>query len=119
MAESEEDQFPGEVLRNHLERALSDARHTLSNPITVISGNTQLLLEMARMMDLDDEFVEPLEDIDEAVDELEAMIDEVYTAERLLGGPGAEGRARGGEADRPGGNEADEGPSVGTSGEHG
>lgn len=116
MAESEDDQFPGEVLRNHLERGLSDARHTLSNPITVISGNTQLLLEMARMMDLDDEFVEPLEDIDEAVDELEAMIDEVYTAERLLGGSGGEEGALGSATDPAGGNEADEGSSAGARG---
>lgn len=115
MAESEEDQFPGEVLRNHLERALSDARHTLSNPITVISGNTQLLLEMARMRDLDDEFIEPLEDIDEAVDELEAMIDEVYTAERLLGGPGGKESSFGGAPDGAGGDEADEGSSAGES----
>lgn len=85
---SSDDPSSHEVLEKHLERSLSDARHTLSNPITVISGNTQLLLEMARMMDLDDEFVEPLQDIGEAVDELEAMIDEVYTAERLLQGPG-------------------------------
>ena len=111
MAESEDDQFPGEVLRNHLEHALSDARHTLSNPITVISGNTQLLLEMARMMDLDDEFIEPLEDIEEAVDELEGMIDEVYTAEQLLGLSGGEDLFSEGVADRTGRDEANEDPS--------
>lgn len=73
-----------EISEAQLEEALSDARHALSNPLTVISGNAQLLLELVEMMDLGDEVTAPLEDIYEASDEVRRLIGEVYTAETLL-----------------------------------
>ncbi len=36
------------------------------NPLAIISGNAQLLLELAGLMDLDEELVKPIRDIEEA-----------------------------------------------------
>lgn len=73
-----------ELTREELEQLLSDARHTISNPLTIISGNVQLLLQLAELNDLDDEFVDSLEDIHEATEELQRLVDEVYTADRFV-----------------------------------
>lgn len=73
-----------EFTREELERSLSNARHTISNPLTIISGNVQLLLQLAELNDADEEFVEPLQDISEATEELQRLIDDVYTADRFV-----------------------------------
>lgn len=49
-----------------LRETLSKVYHDINNPLAIISGNAQLLLEMAHMMGLDDQLVEPIEDIEEA-----------------------------------------------------
>lgn len=51
---------------HQLQEALSKVYHDINNPLAIISGNAQLLLEMVHMMDLDDHLVEPIEDIEEA-----------------------------------------------------
>lgn len=73
-----------EFTREELERSLSNARHTISNPLTIISGNTQLLLQLAELKDADEEFVKPLQDIIEATEELQRLIDDVYTVDRFV-----------------------------------
>jgi signal transduction histidine kinase len=40
--------------------------HAANNPLTVIAGNAQLLLELARTSELDPTFARPIEDIEEA-----------------------------------------------------
>ncbi len=73
-----------EFTREDLEQSLSNARHTISNPLTIISGNVQLLLQLAKTNDLDEEFVASLEDISEATEQLQHLVDEVYTADRFI-----------------------------------
>lgn len=73
-----------EFTREELERSLSDARHTISNPLTIISGNVQLLLQLARLNDADEDFIKPLEDINEATEELQRLVDDVYTADKFV-----------------------------------
>lgn len=46
--------------------SLSTVFHDANNPLAIISGNAQFLLELARTMQLDDDLVQPIEDIDEA-----------------------------------------------------
>lgn len=51
-------------------RAMSDEivrlHHEVNNPLAIISGNAQLLLELARGMHLDADLLGPITDIEEA-----------------------------------------------------
>jgi nitrogen-specific signal transduction histidine kinase len=40
--------------------------HDVNNPLSIISGNAQLLCELARMMELDPDLAKPIADIEEA-----------------------------------------------------
>lgn len=53
-------------LLHEIRTAISAINHEINNPLAIISGNAQLLLELSRMMDLDDAVVHPIEDIDHA-----------------------------------------------------
>ncbi len=44
----------------------SRLKHEISNPLAIISGNTQLLIEVCRMSNLGEDFLLPLADIEEA-----------------------------------------------------
>jgi signal transduction histidine kinase len=46
--------------------SLSTVFHDANNPLAIISGNAQFLLELARTMQLDEELIQPIRDIDEA-----------------------------------------------------
>ena len=54
-----------EFLRE-VQKQLSVITHDLNNPVAIISGNAQLLLELSSMMELDEEFAQSLKDIEEA-----------------------------------------------------
>lgn len=76
--------YNGSAKLMRLRAALAEVHHDLNNPLAVISGNTQLLLEMARVMDLDEEVVAPIEDIaaagrrlDDSLGELERLKEEL------------------------------------------
>ncbi len=45
---------------------VANVKHEINNPLAIISGNAQLLLELAHLMDLDEELVKPIRDIEEA-----------------------------------------------------
>ena len=45
---------------------VANIKHEINNPLAIISGNAQLLLELAGLMDLDEELVKPIRDIEEA-----------------------------------------------------
>jgi FixJ family two-component response regulator len=49
-----------------LRATVAAVKHEINNPLAIISGNAQLLLELARMMELDEEIVKPIRDIEEA-----------------------------------------------------
>lgn len=49
---------------------VSTVYHDLNNPLSIISGNAQFLLELSREQDLDDEFLSSLQDIREAADRI-------------------------------------------------
>jgi len=59
------DQLPEEA-----REALSKIYHDLNNPLSIISGNAQFLLEISRESDLDDSFVTSVQDIREAADRM-------------------------------------------------
>jgi len=75
------------ALLSDVRRRLSRVVHDVNNPLAIISGNAQLLVELARMMDLDPELAKPISDIEEAsrqlaerVELLAQLKEEVLTA---------------------------------------
>ncbi|MEX0600207.1 MAG: histidine kinase [Rhodothermales bacterium] len=56
---------PEEAIRR-LRNALSSIYHDTNNPLSIVSGNAQYFLELARVMEVDDELVQPVQDIEEA-----------------------------------------------------
>ena len=63
-------------LLRELLHAVGEATHAVNNPLTVISGNAQLAVELARAFDVDASVLDAVRDIDEAA---------VRLAETLLG----------------------------------
>ncbi|PEN14023.1 histidine kinase [Longibacter salinarum] len=57
-------------LPDEAREALSKVYHDLNNPLSIISGNAQFLLEISRDADLDDAFITSVEDIREAADRM-------------------------------------------------
>lgn len=57
-----------------LREALSKANHDINNPLAIVSGNAQLLLEIGRMMSLDPDLMRPIEDIEEASQRLADLL---------------------------------------------
>lgn len=60
------DDFDVPMTDDDLHEAISTVYHELNNPLSIISGNAQFLLELSREKNLDDQFVSSAEDIQEA-----------------------------------------------------
>ena len=71
--------------RATLRREVQRFRHDISNPMSIISGNAQLLRELAAMMDLDADFSDAIDDILEASERVEAMLRRTRHLEASLG----------------------------------
>ena len=65
------------ALLDELRHAVAKAVHDVNNPLTVISGNAQLLLEMGRAVGVGEELMGPAEDIEEAAERLAATLAEL------------------------------------------
>lgn len=85
---------PEAVIRM-LRSALSRIYHDTNNPLSIVSGNAQYFLEVAKAMDVDEELVQPVKDIEEASErvaaglrELSALREEIesYLRERKADG---------------------------------
>ncbi len=59
----------------HLLREIARIYHDIKNPVAIISGNAQLLNEIARGLDLPADLKEPIADIEEASEELTARVE--------------------------------------------
>lgn len=55
---------------NELHETVSSVYHDLNNPLSIISGNAQFLLELSRDKDLDDDFVSSAQDIRQAAERM-------------------------------------------------
>jgi nitrogen-specific signal transduction histidine kinase len=62
------------------QEAVSSVYHDLNNPLSIISGNAQFLLEISQDEDLDDQFVSSVRDIREAA---QRMTDSLERLTRL------------------------------------
>lgn len=53
---------------------VSSVYHDLNNPLSIISGNAQFLLELSREEDLDDQFISSVQDIKEATERMSGSL---------------------------------------------
>lgn len=58
--------------------------HAINNPLTVITGNAQLLREMARTADLDPMVAKPIEDIEVAAQQLSGALERLAALRQQL-----------------------------------
>lgn len=58
-----------------LQVALRRVTHDINNPLSIISGNAQLLLELSQVLDLDPDVANPIRDIEEASQRLADMVE--------------------------------------------
>lgn len=70
---------PAETIDEVHER-VSSVYHDLNNPLSIISGNAQFLLEIGREEELDDQFVSSAQDIKQAA---QRMADSLHQLTRL------------------------------------
>ena len=63
-----------------VQETVSSVYHDLNNPLSIISGNAQFLLELGREEDLDDQFFSSAKDIQEAA---QRMADSLHQLTRL------------------------------------
>ncbi len=67
------DDRPAELRR--LKQGISAIYHDINNPISIVAGNAELLLEMAVSAGLGPEFVDPLADIGKATDQITEQVE--------------------------------------------
>jgi K+-sensing histidine kinase KdpD len=70
---------PAETI-DEVHEAVSSVYHDLNNPLSIISGNAQFLLEISREEELDDQFVSSAQDIKQAA---QRMADSLHKLTRL------------------------------------
>lgn len=63
---------------------VSSVYHDLNNPLSIISGNAQFLLELSREEDLDDQFVSSIQDIKEATERMSESLDRLTRLKQEL-----------------------------------
>jgi len=70
--DSETDVSDTDAITNpdELRETISTVYHDLNNPLSIISGNAQFLLELSRSGDVDEQFVQSIKDIQEAADQM-------------------------------------------------
>ncbi len=63
---------------------LANMYHDINNPLAIISGNAQLLVELARVMEVDEELMGPIEDIEAATQRLDDSLSELERLQEEL-----------------------------------
>ncbi|HMB92209.1 MAG TPA: response regulator [Rhodothermales bacterium] len=67
-----------------LRATVSKVTHDINNPLAIISGNAQLLIELGRYMDLDDEIIKPIKDIEEASSRIAASLHKLADLKEMV-----------------------------------
>ena len=67
---------PVAVLKE-LVRTLSRIYHDTNNPLAIVSGNAQFLLELSKTMDVDEDLLQPMRDIEEASERVAQGLKEI------------------------------------------
>jgi signal transduction histidine kinase len=78
------DTEPPESL-DDLRETVSSVYHDLNNPLSIISGNAQFLLELTREADVDEQFVSSVRDIKEATERMSDSLNRLTRLKEELG----------------------------------
>ena len=78
---------PQEII-DKVRGSLSTLKHDINNPVAVISGNAQLLKELART-DQHEEYMESIEDIEEASTQIRSLLERLDLLAEYLDQQGA------------------------------
>lgn len=68
------------TVRKHLSRI----HHDMNNPLSIISGNVQLLNELSKALKVSDDFDAPLKDVLTATERLTGLTEELVVLRNLL-----------------------------------
>lgn len=80
-------------------KGLSSFYHDINNPLSILSGNAQLLLEIGRQMGLGDDLMAPLRDVEESSRRLHTELQRIVRLKELIANSGLEFRVE--SADTP------------------
>jgi len=69
-----------QTLRKHLSRI----HHDLNNPLSIVSGNLQLLKELSKALDVEENFEGPLKDIAAALEQLSDTTEQLIVVRNIL-----------------------------------
>ena len=68
------------TVRKHLSRI----HHDLNNPLSIVSGNVQILDELSKALQVGDEFEVPIQDVMVAVEQLTEITEELLVLRNVL-----------------------------------
>lgn len=71
-------------LLESLRTTVASVKHEINNPLAIVSGNAQLLLELTSLMDLDEELVKPIRDIEEASSRIAESLNKLSNIKELI-----------------------------------
>ena len=83
---------PQEII-DKVRGSLSTLKHDINNPVAVISGNAQLLKELARM-DQHEDYLESIEDIEEASSQIRNLLERLDLLAEYLDQQGASSKEK-------------------------
>ncbi len=63
---------------------IAKVHHDLKNPLSIILGNAQFVMELHKALDLDGDVVSSIKDIQEAAQDLETALDRLVTLRQSL-----------------------------------
>jgi len=72
------------VVLQHVRKHLSRIQHDMNNPLSIISGNVQLLQELSTVLNVAKDFDAPLTDVEAAVEQLSGITDELLVLRNYL-----------------------------------
>lgn len=84
MAEREEICRRYEVFLDHIRRELASFYHNINNPLTILSGNLQLLQLIAASMNVSEELTNPIKDIADISARFEGDLGQIVTLREEL-----------------------------------
>lgn len=78
------------VLLAQTRKGLSAFYHDVNNPLAILSGNAQLLLEIGRQMHLGEDLMNPMRDIEESCRRLHADLQRIVRLKEVIASSGLE-----------------------------
>ena len=65
------------LLFNTLRKQIGQVHHDLSNPLSIITGNAQFFLEVAKVMGLEEDLMQPVRDIEAAAERMASLLSQL------------------------------------------